>query len=284
MLGRDTTWRQGCLLTRETALLLGLFDSADTQKAAVIISHDCDLASNEKKFEVIVGLLREPTVADKSFCSARNPRKLHLTYHGPDGSIGRVIELLQFEKIEVDRELLCKRCEVDGNFILHGDEKRALKQWLAARYGRPAFPNSFENHLRKRYGRKSSVEKEISNILSDNTDHLVGLFFDLGEFRNREVDNGESYPLNIRVVYDAVKSGGVIGRTQAAAIASSLKNLFHSAYGSPEEATEIALEECKEVADVEFSLAHLRRMDQWRLEYISLATGDDMIPADQLNM
>lgn len=284
MLGRDTTWRQGCLLTRETALQLGLFDAADTQKVAVIISHDCDLASDEKKFEVIVGLLREQAIADKFFCSARNPRKLHLTYHGSDGSIGRVIELLQYEKIEVNRELLCDRCEVDSNFVLHDDEKRALKQWLAARYGRPAFPNSFEKHLRKQFGKKSTVEKEIASILSGDTDHLVGLFFDLGEFRNKEVDNGDSYPLNIRVVYDAVKSGGFIGRTQAKSIASSLMELFHSAYGSPEEATEIALEECKEVADVEFSIAHLRRMDQWRLEYISLRAGNDMIPADQLNI
>lgn len=37
---------------------------------------------------------------------------------------------------------------VKDNSLAVGDAKRALKQWLAARYGRPAFPNAFEERLR----------------------------------------------------------------------------------------------------------------------------------------
>ena len=40
-------------------------------------------------------------------------------------------------------------------------------------------------------------------------------------------------------------------------------------------ATEIALENCGAVADTYMTLADLRKVDQWRLEYISL--GDEPI-------
>jgi hypothetical protein len=38
----------------------------------------------------------------------------------------------------------------------------------------------------------------------------------------------------------------------------------------PDVATEITLDACEAVADTHLTLADLRRVDQWRLEYISL--------------
>ncbi|MGU5684485.1 hypothetical protein ACV1DN_09760 [Aeromonas allosaccharophila] len=280
MLGRETSWRQGCVLTTEAACILGLIDDTNKDKLVIVISHDCDLASEELTFEVIVGSVIGE--ANKVFRSARNPRKLHLNYI--DNSMANVsVELTHSEKIVIQRDKLSEQCKLNTVLVLPDDEKRTLKQWLAARYGRPAFPNTFENHLRKPTVKRKTVEKEIAEILAGETDHLVGLFFDLEDFRHNEPPTGESYPLNIYVVYDTIKSGGEPGRLQAVAIANSLTDLFHRAYGLPEEATEIALGTCKERADVMFSIADLRRMDQWRLEYISLGAGDDIIAADELN-
>lgn len=74
------------------------------------------------------------------------------------------------------------------------------------------------------------------------------------------------------MVYDATE-GGAQARQAAEKVASQLRELFEQAYGKPEAATEIALEACEAVADISITLADLRRVDQWRLEYISL--GDD---------
>jgi hypothetical protein len=98
---------------------------------------------------------------------------------------------------------------------------------------------------------------------------LVGLFFDLGEERLSEQSEGEPYYLSISVVYDAT-AGGQAAREAAEKTANELAALFHKSYGPPEQATEIALDKCNAVADTYLTLADLRKVDQWRLEYISL--------------
>lgn len=53
MLGRDTEWRQGSLLTGEAAIALGLVDDSDLERLCVVISHDCDLGNdNEEKVDL----------------------------------------------------------------------------------------------------------------------------------------------------------------------------------------------------------------------------------------
>ncbi len=52
--------------------------------------------------------------------------------------------------------------------------------------------------------------------------------------------------------------------------AVNIQKLFHETFGTPSHATELILESCEAVADTLFSLADIRKVDQWRLEYISL--------------
>jgi hypothetical protein len=81
MLGRDTDWRQGDLLTREAAAALGLVAAADERHRVIVIAHDCDLPhESELCVEVIVA---EVVVKEDSQLSyAKNPRRLHLAYEG----------------------------------------------------------------------------------------------------------------------------------------------------------------------------------------------------------
>jgi len=60
MLGRDTEWRQGDLLTDEEAHAIGLVESLNSNRCVVLISHDCDLPNDTETFvEVIVGSTRD---------------------------------------------------------------------------------------------------------------------------------------------------------------------------------------------------------------------------------
>lgn len=43
MLDRETSWRQGDLLTSDASLQLGLIESPEDGRFAVVISHDCDI-------------------------------------------------------------------------------------------------------------------------------------------------------------------------------------------------------------------------------------------------
>ena len=179
-----------------------------------------------------------------------------------------ILELRQVDRRSVPKGDFAERAVKDNSLALPIDAKRALKQWLAARYGRPAFPNAFEERLRKLSG-KRTVEQLIAKILEPDAKYLVGLFFDLGKQRGAEAVEGEPYALSRSVVYDATE-GGTDARLSAERIAGQLRELFEGIYGKPDTATEIALDACEAVADTRLTLADLRRVDQWRLEYISL--------------
>ncbi len=272
MLTRDTDWRQGDLLTQETAARLTALNGAIAERhRIVVITHDCDLSNDgETSVEVIVADV--VAVANPQFSYARNPRKLHLSYETADGQF-LVVELRHAERRVISKVEFAKHAIKDGSVSLSVDAKRVLKQWLAARYGRPVFPNTFENRLRKSVGKKNTVERQIGKILEPEAKYLVGLFFDLGEQRSTEVPANEPYVLSIAVVYDAIE-GSTQARWSAEKVARQLRELFEQAYGKPEAATEIALDACEAVADTSITLADLRRVDQWRLEYISLSDDD----------
>jgi hypothetical protein len=270
MLARDTDWRQGDLLTREAAAALDLVGAADQGHRVIVITHDCDLPhESELCVEVIVAevVLKE----DAQFSYAKNPRRLHLAYEEINAA-PLILELRHGNRLSVPKSKFAERAVKDHSRALPADAKRVLKQWLAARYGRQAFPNAFEERLRKRY-KGRTVEQQIAKILEPDAKYLVGLFFDLGEQRGKEVVEGEPYELSVSVVYDATE-GGVQARNSAEHVATQLRELFEKTYGKPDVATEIALDACEAVADTRLTLADLRRVDQWRLEHISLRDGE----------
>jgi hypothetical protein len=267
MLGRDTPWRQGSVIAQADAIAAGLFDETSSSlKRALVITHDCDLTNDrELEVEVMVGDVVDKL--NKQFARARNVRRLHLAFDTPSGN-QQFIDLQITAKQSISKSLIAGS-KPDGGWVLSDEEKRSLKQWLAARYGRPAFPNAFETHLRKNVSKKETVEDRLGKVLEKVSAHLVGVFFDLGENRAAELTDGSPYDLRITVVYDA-SEGGQPARLAAEEVVSEIRDIFQSAYGPPEAATEIALESCEAVADLRFPLSDLRKVDQWRAEYISL--------------
>lgn len=283
MLARDTDWRQGHLLTRDSAVALGLVETANEGHRVIVVTHDCDLPHEAEPFvEVIVAdhITKTPK-PDPNLSYAKNPRRLHLVFEGGD-SAPLILELRHVERRAVSKTDFVRHAVRDDAIDLSADEKRTLKQWLAARYGRAGFPNAFETRLRKSVG-KRTVEQRIAKILDPNAKHLVGLFFDLGELRGVEVHGGYPYALSISVVYDAIE-GGAAARQAAEHVAIQLRELFEDAFGKPDVATDIALDVCEAVADTHMTLADLRRVDQWRLEYISLRDDEkgDFLPVGEM--
>lgn len=212
---------------------------------------------------------------------AKHPRILDLCFESPSDDSQNAIELRHENKTTLSKDLFT--CTVnDSAFTISSEEKQGLKQWLAAKYGRPAFPNSFEERLRAFNNKKFHFEREVANIIAKNSAHIIGVFFDLGSDRFDDLEEGTPYELSINVVYDAVE-GGPNARINAEQTCSALQEIFFTYYGnsSSSEAELIALENCSAVADTHFSLYALRRMDQWRVEYISLEddTYGDFIAA-----
>lgn len=266
MLDRDTPWRQGSIISQEDAIAADLFDEdALHSKRALVVTHDCDLQNDkEPDIEIIVGEIAQ--TLNKQFARARNVRRLHLAFDTQSGD--QFLDLQITARVSINKSVIAA-ARPDDSWILKDDEKRALKQWLAARYGRPAFPNAFETRLREQTGKKSTVEDLLNKALEKVSTHLIGIFFDLGKHRCMELPDGDPYTLRIAIVYDAI-DGASTARLTAEAVAMEIEQIFCNAYGTPDCAVKIALESCEAVADTYFSLADLRKVDQWRVEYISL--------------
>ncbi|MHB1287118.1 MAG: hypothetical protein ACYCYP_11295 [Leptospirales bacterium] len=144
-------------MTDEDAQELGLVEPKDSKNRVIVISHDCDLPNEGEEFvEVIVGEIASSP--DPKFVNARNPRRLHLLL-STDADQSICLDILFAGRKLVEKIKLSKFRMGDPSFKLADNQKRALKQWLAARYGRPAFPNAFENRLRKLIGKRRSRKK-----------------------------------------------------------------------------------------------------------------------------
>lgn len=275
MLAHHTNLRQGDLITRESATTLGLVEAADAQRRVVLITHDCDLPNPaESCVEVIVACaLPENERPDPQLCYAKNPRRLHLSYTNDAHTRAMVLHLRQDERRRLPRMAFLEHAAKDTVITLAAVEKRVLKQWLAARYGRPAFPDAFEARLRRGVDKRTVKEHIDKTLAQPEARHIIGVFFDLGAQRGREAPDGEPYALGISIVYDAIE-GGPPARRAAETAALGLRQLFEKAYGPPDLASEIALDSCEAIADTTMTLAALRRVDQWRLEHMSLRDGE----------
>ncbi|WP_312298713.1 hypothetical protein [Atlantibacter hermannii] len=266
MLETGTPWRQSHVLKHEDAVSLGLVRPEEENIKVVVVTHDCDLQSTSDAFvELIPGALKK---SEKQFTRAKHPRRLDLCFDNPTEHGFDAIQLRHEDKFILEKERFTFQ-EPDDAFIVSAIEKQGLKQWLAAKYGRPAFPNVFEERLKLGSTKRKPFDKAIAQIVTNYSDHLIGVFFDLGENRFEDLAEGIPYELSIYLVYDAI-DGGKAARENAEKACVELEDLFITVHGEPAESQTIALDSCNPVADTEFSLYELRRMDQWRVEYISL--------------
>jgi hypothetical protein len=80
------------------------------------------------------------------------------------------------------------------------------------------------------------------------------------------------------------ENGGAAARPAAEEVATRLSQLFRRAFGAPEDATQIALEDCNAISATEMRLSDLRRVDLWRTEYLSNneEEGGDFLPVAEL--
>lgn len=257
--------RQGCILSDGDAFKLGLINQ-DSKQVVVIISHDCDLASQaDENIEFIVGTIQDKL--NPQCENSRNPRCLHLRICKQDGNY-LCLELKHSNRQQINKQKIKELESLQDIILLAFEKKQTLKQWLAARYARPEFPDAFEKRLRKKVAKKDDVIKLIELITETASCHLLALYFDLGEQRLVELEEGQPYCLSISIVYDTIE-GGPEAREHAEQIAEALGELFFQTYGAASSATEIALERCVAIGDDEIRLSDLRKMYQWRLEHLS---------------
>lgn len=240
---KDTAWRQGHLLPLKCHASLAL----SIEHRYIVISHDCDLASDEEHVEVIKA--QEQASANGGLCFGENPRLLHLT--GKRGDNERVLALHQAQKLVVNKQALFEH-EPDDEWCLQPKSRTLLQSWLASRYSRHAFPNELNERLRKGIAKLTQAAKSRHEA-------VVAVFISFDP--NEELPPDEPYEIELAVVY---ASSHPEGMTKATELVEKFKDALTGIEG-----LEFEEQKVRPWSDTEFTLRDLTRMMHLRLEFLS---------------
>ena len=183
-------WKQGCLISpKNTAkIVAATIDSFDkdtsTDTWLVVIIQDCDLVrkiENEPYVELLA--LQKLSGNPNNPMRGHSARKLHLALEDANGIVW--FECNIHDRFRIKKASLLE-IDCDPALAFSENELRLLRQWLARRYARAAFPDHFENHLKSTSGSvknlfKSAAAKLISTVYiaidnedaGDNEDYYI---------------------------------------------------------------------------------------------------------------
>ncbi len=269
---RETPWRQGLLLTADAIDAFGLGGAVAPQDvAALVISHDCDVAQGtdaEPMVELIVGRYIEAAVG--SFTNCKNLRRLHLDCTG--GSTPRTVELQVGDRTTVPKSATAGPSLGDysprRDVTLTYRERRILQRWLAARYERASFPDEFDRRLKDETG----VAERISAALKDSGSDILAIFFDVdsGEEIAR-VGKEEAYELAITLVYSTTVDPRKAEQSAKDA-AARIKDIFIRRCRSKDDGDWhwIELTDVAVISDEALTYAQSQYLVRWYADHISL--------------
>jgi hypothetical protein len=259
---RDTPWRQGALLTIQAASELHLLDPDAPESTFVcIISHDCDLANDdldeEPDVEVILGRMVAPKPDGYSW--GKSIRTLHLQAMRNNTPFG--LELRARNKRLVPKAALAAFVP-DPEVVFNNQDIDTLRRWLAARYYRSAFPDDFNDFFSKSTNAAEKLEKAVRKFGG-----VTAVYFDLGGARVAP------YPLTITLAFDAGDDAEEASEA-AEGVANKVTSIMETCLtsGGP-----IQFKACKAASEDDITVAQSRRLQQWRLDYVTAKASDGQL-------
>jgi len=255
--GRDTRWRQGRSLSRESFKAFGLEGAEDDLTIALAISHDCDIANadtnTEPSVEFVLG--RTADARNGNLENAKNPRILQLQTQ--INGANTIVEFFASKKITIPKNELAEH-EPDDGFILDGRCHSVLLDWLTSRYKRQAFPDSLNERL-------APISNALEKIGKQHGHAVLGYWIDY-QPREVELPKTEAYECWLFIVYSG---DNLAYEEDAKAIAEEVKNSFDELKKKSAAVGDIELIECEAYSEDEFTLKDVRNNIQYRFEYLS---------------
>jgi hypothetical protein len=254
-------WRQGagCYLSNLSAS----YDpgaSADTDSLvesagafAILVSHDCDIVNRdlakEPKVEWLIA--RPIAVIDGSCLYAKNARKFHFEHAGAR------YEALAHERFSTRRNVLEEQI-AEESLILPDQLRDQVADWLAKRYIRPAFPDTFNE--RTKGARK--LAKEALNKAHEFFQRIL-----IKVHPKKELLAGQPYEVFIIGVMEADEHRDQQKRIQCQQVMDSL---------------EICLAECSDIevkdsqlkSDDDVPISWLKYYVHWDFDYLTFRDED----------
>jgi hypothetical protein len=263
---RRTLWRQGHVLTAETVAALRLVPEAHPASlVVVVVSHDCDLAQDHSEpiVEVIVG--HRVATANGNFTHGKNPRRLHVPAVDADAAI--FIELMATARRSIPKQDLAGHLPSATVSVDPAAGRNILQYWLAARYRRSAFPDTFDTYLME-----TGVARRLTRILEPLGSQIVAVFFDVDEGVEREHDNADDpFTLSIVLLYSTdtdPAAAEIATSTAAEAITAEFRERCFEKMTNRWRAIELLT--CTPISDEALTYAMSLKLKRWNVDYISL--------------
>jgi hypothetical protein len=257
--GPDTPWRQGHVLTAESAEQLGLSKKDEKPETIVlVISHDCDLAHDdltaEPACEIIVGTVIRVDQIEGRYTEAKHPRRLQLPFGAGETKI--VADFVAIRKQHIRKSDLGAPHEPAAAIRLTPDELSVLQRWLALRYRRSWFPTEFDKRMHP-------IKNKLGRIIDRTGVHITGIFFPIDNGENIErVGEDDVYALRIVLVLNSETDNQDAARAFNAA-RSEIKALFRREFKKGDGTKLIELEDVYPSSDELMTLRQSWRMRQW---------------------
>jgi hypothetical protein len=246
---RDTEWRQGAVFSLQ----------GECGSIGIVISHDCDICADEDVEPCIEWI---PLSVDKemqgSLTLGKNPRLLQTILYADDSSL-RTANLDAREKRLVSKAEFMRSAKLfDWQLSLSG--LSVFRRWLSARYSRSAFPNKFEELMRR-------IQEKIDKLSDKRGKGVRGLYFDLDDnaLIERDLEDGP-YELGVYVVYPPETA-----IEEANNFAKDLRTLFEAEFLHDLEWHDIHLLFCNALCEDVFPLSIALNTKTWRVDHRSLA-------------
>lgn len=253
---RKKGWRQGSIITAEQNKVnspeqVGLFLNDCTHW--LLLSHDCDIVHHDFENEPHVEIMAARFVdsSDGNLLHGKNPRCLQV-------KMGE-----QWIEFHVGSRRLIERRHLaylvpDSGITLQRDAVQSLAGWVARRYVRTAFPDSFNKRLQGR-------DQQIKKLMSNEGGNICTIYLLLSD--EIELPDEEVYRIDVVAAMRDEDYNHPQKRVPVETTLGKLCGLLNSCAGIKTEKSEVRAERDISLTDIRF----LRRLE---FDYLSRNESD----------
>ena len=258
---RFSDWRQGSLAADADAerLLSAAVDRlprpVSGKQRFIAVSQDCDLLADQRREPYAEFAAGREIDADKpEYRHGRNLRVLHVAI-----AVDRWIEISIHDRFRVSKSGLAQ-VRIDGTARVMGANLEVLTGWIAKRYTRAAFPDTFNARLK-------SVDKALEKLFkSGKGRNVTAIFLNCADC---ELPEEEDYRVAIRILAPARVWENGLAQTDVQSFERRFYDILNGCAG-------ISVEDARSMPEGDFSYADLRKYKRLDVDYRSFSDNDDI--------
>lgn len=249
-------WRQGSVLLPDSLNADCTFEpqlsAAEEEAVFIVLSQDCDVVQREFDKEPYIELIRAVPLAgaaDGNYLHGKNPRLIDI----PIGE--RHYRCCCHDRTRILRAALAS-CAPSEIHTLDGVAIGLLREWVAKRYVRPAFPDKFNSRT------KTGAQGKAIRRLLEKHGHLFRDLYLFCDPLDRELDQGETYRVALWPTMATADHENPLLKEQANKACIELEAAMSGCLG-------VEVTACELRNESQITLDDLRYFNAWDFDYLT---------------